>query len=58
MTTKSTDPQQPPRKARVKGANEPAPSKLPGVPSHLQDAVQQLMGVDTSTSKPPRPTSR
>ena len=58
MTTKSTDPQQPPRKARVKGANEPEPSKLPGVPSHLQDAVRQLMGVDASTSKPPRPTAR
>ena len=58
MTMKSTDQHQPPRKARVKGADEAEPNKLPGVPSHLQAAVQQLMGVDTSTAKPPRWTGR
>ena len=61
MTTKSTDQQQPPRKAPVepvKGADEPEPTKLPGVPGHLQAAVQQLMGDDAPTSKPQRPTDR
>ena len=57
MTTKPTNPQ-PPRKARAKGTDEPEPNKLPGVPSHLQAAVQQLIGVDASTSKPARRTSR
>ena len=56
MTRKSTDQQQPPRKAPVKGADESEPTKLPGVPSHLQAAVQQLMGDDASNLA--RPTSR
>ena len=56
MTRKSTDQQQPPRQAPVKGADEPEPTKLPGVPGHLQAAVKQLMGDDAS--KPARPASR
>ena len=35
-------------------APEPTEKKLPGVPSHLQAAVQQLIGTEPAPAKKPR----
>ena len=35
-------------------APEPAEKKLPGVPSHLQAAVQQLIGAERAPANKPR----
>ena len=34
-------------------APEPTEQKLPGVPSHLQAAVQQLIGTERASAKKP-----
>ena len=34
-------------------ASEPTEKKLPGVPSHLQAAVQQLIGTERASAKKP-----
>lgn len=42
------------REPDKKPAPEPAEKKLPGVPSHLQAAVQQLIGAEPASAKKPR----